>query len=590
MLRLRHAQRLICFAVMKMDDLYQIALKHAIRNASEYGKADATAVVGKLLAEAPLAKADIKAAMDCATRAVEEANALSPERLAQAAKGACGDHGKKDAAGEEGEKKIALPNAEAAKVVTRFPPEPNGYPHIGHAKALFLNYDAARQYGGKFYLRWDDTNPEAEKAEFVDAIKAGMEWLGITPDRETFVSDDMETLYGYGKKLIELGGAYVCLCPQQKVKELREKKAGCECRGAPAENGLYLWEGMHNGRFKQNQAVVRFLGDMASENTVMCDPVLFRIIEASHYRQGDRFRVWPTYDFDVCIEDSTTGVSHAMRSKEYELRDELYFSVLGRLGLRKPQLVEFSRLSIKGMPVSKRLLKKLIEEKKVFGWDDPRLPTLNALKRRGITRQAIANFVRSFGLSKVESEPPIDRLLVENRRLLEPTADHYFFVGEPVRLHVKGAQKAEVSLRKHPIADRGWRKITAGDSFYIAKKDAEPLAVGESFRLKDLLNAKVTDKGKNFVEAEFVSREGVMQKKIHWVPNNGQALPARLLAPSELFDERENFREESLVTVDGYCEPECKAVRRGESVQFERVGLAVCDDDKKLAFVLSTRL
>jgi len=561
-----------------------LARKFALKNAFDYGKADAKAILGKVLGGCADAKKDMLATLEIASAAAAEANALDKPALEKALSSFEFEKPKK-----EEPKKVELPNAEQGKVVTRFPPEPNGFMHIGHAKAVLLGYDAAKNYGGKFLVRWDDSNPEKEKIEYVDAIRSSLQWLGITPDGESYVSDDMEKLYDYGTQMIRKGKAYVCFCPQAVMKELRAAGKDCDCKKKTIEENADEWQGMLNGRYRHNQAIVRFTGDMKSLNTVMRDPVLFRILDASHYRQKDKYKVWPTYDFEGPIEDSITGVTHAMRSKEYELRDELYYAVLDCLELRKPTLVEFSRLSIKGMPISKRLLKALIEDGSVMGWDDPRLPTLEGLKRRGITPEAVSNFVRAFGLSKVESQPPIDRLLVENKRIVDPVANHYFFVPSPVRLHVRNAPERAAKLKRHPAEGSGMRTLDARNDFYIPKRDADLLAKGEMFRLKDLYNCKVVDAGTNFVEAEYVSDEGAVEKKVQWVPQGKQAVAAKLVVLGELLDENEKYRKESLETLEGYCEQECRTLKKGDVVQFERIGFAVLDDEKKMAFILTSK-
>ncbi|MFA5247618.1 MAG: glutamate--tRNA ligase family protein, partial [Candidatus Micrarchaeia archaeon] len=340
----------------------ELSKKFALKNAFDYGKADAKAILGKVLAGCADAKKDMKATMEIAIAAAAEANAMDKAGLQKALSSFQFEAKKK-----EEPKQVELPDATQGAVVTRFPPEPNGYMHIGHAKAVLLGYDAAKNYGGKFLLRWDDSNPEKEKQEYVEAIRASLSWLGITPDGESYVSDDMEKFYAYALQMIQKGKAYVCFCPQATMKELRGSQKECDCRKKAVEENKDEWEGMLNGRYRHNQAVLRFAGDMASLNTVMRDPVLFRILDAPHYRQKSKYHVWPTYDFEGPIEDSITGVTHAMRSKEYELRDELYYAILDCLELRKPKLVEFSRLSIKGMPISKRLLKALIEDGSVTG-------------------------------------------------------------------------------------------------------------------------------------------------------------------------------------------------------------------------------
>ncbi|MCX6778483.1 MAG: glutamate--tRNA ligase family protein [Candidatus Micrarchaeota archaeon] len=337
-------------------DVETAARKHALKNAFDFGRADMKAVVGKVIAEVPEARKDMKAAMAAVMRVVAQVNEMKKEEIAK-------ELGQYEfIEKKEEEKGITLPNAEqGTRVVTRFPPEPNGYPHIGHAKAVFLDYEAARAYGGEFILRFDDTNPEAEKAEFVDAIKDALSWLGISYSQELYASDFMPKIYECAEKLISGGHIYACSCPQDVVKENRMQGKECACRSAPTDQNMQKWKGMLDGSVKKGEVAIRLKGDMSSLNTAMRDPTMFRIIESEHYRQGNKYRVWPSYDFQAPVLDSLNGVTHAMRTKEYELRDEMYYKILDMLGMRKPILVEFSRLSIKGMPISKRLLKPLIE-------------------------------------------------------------------------------------------------------------------------------------------------------------------------------------------------------------------------------------
>ncbi|MDD5337610.1 MAG: glutamate--tRNA ligase family protein, partial [Candidatus ainarchaeum sp.] len=343
--------------------------KHALKNAFDFGKPNPGAIAGKVIAEFPDAKKDMKETMRLIGEAVAEVSKLRKDEI---------EHKLKSytfAEKKEEEKKLALPNAEFGKVVTRFPPEPSGYPHIGHAKAAFLDYGCAKEYGGKMILRFDDTNPEKESQEYVDAIKEGLEWLGIEWDSESYSSDKMKLFYECAEKLMEKDAVYVCTCAQEQVSEGRTTGKACACKTLEKSETLARWKKMHSG-YKPGEAIVRLKGDLSAQNTVMRDPTLFRIISAEHYRQGKNYSVWPTYDFDAPIMDSMEGVTHAMRTKEYELRDELYFLLIKLLGLRVPDLVEFSRLSIKNAPIGKRFITPLVKEGKVMGWDDPRLPTL----------------------------------------------------------------------------------------------------------------------------------------------------------------------------------------------------------------------
>ncbi len=550
--------------------------KHALRNALDHGKADPKAVVGRVIAECPEAKKDMKTTMKMIGEVVSEINSLSKEQMEKEISKYSFVEKK------NGERGLELEGAEVGKVVTRFPPEPNGYPHIGHAKAAFIGWSAARKYNGKFLLRFDDTNPDAESAEFVGVIKEAFEWLGIDWDSETYTSDYMPKLYGFCEKMLEKGHAYVCTCKPDEIRENRAAGKPCKCKEKERGEQLSLWGGMLSGSILKGDAIVRFAGHMASENTAMRDPTLFRIIETPHYRQGTKYRLWPIYDFEAPILDSLEGVTHAMRSKEYELRDELYFAVLNALELRKPKLVEFSRLSIKGMPVSKRLLKPLILNKTVMGWDDPRLPTIAALRRRGISKEAIKNFVLSFGLGKTESNPTIDALLAENKKLLDPVSERYFFVSSPAKLIVNSAPQLTAKLKKHPEKDLGFREIETMGQFFISGNDASNLEIGSQFRLKDLYNVKVTGKGET-ITGEFAGKEVGPGPKVQWVVPGG--IEASILVPGELVDDEGKPLENSLRIDSGYCEGECAKLSEGQVIQFERYGFCKLDDKKKVRFI-----
>ncbi len=568
-------------------DLFETARKHALRNALLHGSASAGAVMGKVVAEFPDAKKDMKALGEQIAKAVAAVNALSPEQIAKEA-----------AVYPEGEKpaqephKLRLEKAVVGKVVTRFLPEPNGLLHVGHAKAAWLSRQAADDWDGRCLLRFDDTNPEKEEQAFVDAIKADVEWLGLKFDAaESYTSDLMPQLYKYAEKLVAEGHAFVCTCAVETVRANREAKKECACRGKDASANLDDWQKMKTGGLKEGGAILRLKGDMAALNTVMRDPTLYRILQAPHYRQGNKYKAWPTYDFEVSISDSLNGVTHALRSKEYELRDELYSRIIELAGLPKPFVYDFARLNIKGTVLSKRFLKPLIDEGKVMGWDDPRLPTIGGLRRRGMLPQAIKKFALSQGLGKVESEPTWETLLVDNRRMLDAVAERYFFVAAPVELLVENVptnfQKV-VELPKHPKEDKGKRNLRAGTSFFIAGSDASELKEGDVFRLKELYNVKVRQKAGAKLIGEFAGVELLPNtKKLQWVPaEKGEQLKCRLLVPGDLLKEDGSFNEDSLKTVEGYCENDCGRLKEGAIVQLERTGFARFDDGKTMTFVL----
>jgi glutamyl-tRNA synthetase len=470
-----------------------------------------------------------------------------------------------------------LKGAVHGNVITRFPPEPNGYPHIGHAKAAIIDEEYARMYGGKLILRFDDTNPLKEKLEYYDAISEGLEWLGVKPDLVKNTSDDIAVLHSYGQKLVELDGAYVCTCRQERMHDLRAKGLPCECR---AEHAVALdrISKFFDGSFEQNQAIIRFKGDMADQNTAMRDPALFRILEGDHPKLGNRIRVWPTYDFAAPLEDSLDGVTHAMRTKEYELRNELYFAILERLSLRKPEMIEFSRLEFEGVPVSKRKIRPLIDNGTIQSWDDPRLPTLKSFKRRGFVPAAIRKFVLSLGITLAETKPPFEALEAFNRKIIDPISPRLFFVRNPVLVNIEGAKENKLVLKNHPTdAALGTRQVEVDGAAYISGDDATSLSVGDEIRLMEYCNLRVVGTGKEKITATLAD-EGIRQsmKKIQWVAKN-DIVDYKILIPKELY-KGDEYNTNSLEVAQGFAERYASRLKPDTSVQFVRFGFCRIDD------------
>jgi glutamyl-tRNA synthetase len=558
-----------------MPDLDSIIRKHVLKNAHDYGKPNAGAIVGKVIAEHPECKKDMKSTMSKINDEISRASKLSKDEMAKEMEGF--EYYQK----KEEEKTIKLPDAEDGKVVTRFPPEPSGYPHIGHAKAAWLDFEAARVYNGRMLLRFDDTNPEKESQEYVDAIKEGLRWLGIEWASESYTSEHMDKVYEAAEKLIRDGRAYVSTAERDRLSESRTTSKPLPERSLPPEEHLERWKGMLSGEYKQGEALLLFKGDLESKNTVMRDPALARIIEKTHYKQGDRYHVWPGYDLSVVVMDHIEGLTHPMRSKEYELRDELYYTLFDALGWKRPKMIPFSRLAIKNAPISKRLITPLVQEGKVMGWDDPRLPTLAGLKRRGMLPEAIKQFVLYFGLSLSESEPDWDALLAYNRKLLDPEAPHYFFVPEPVELEVKGLGQQEVELKLHPKKGLGSRKLKVSSKVYVPAADVKDLREGDSFRLKDLCDVKLTKTGDR-LEGEV--SEGMSDKKVQWVSDS--RADCAVLIPKDLLKDGE-YDEGSLQEVRGYCEDTVLSLDEGTILQFERFGFCRLDRKGPLTLVYS---
>ncbi len=564
------------------DELKREIRKMALQNAFEHGGETRDKIIlGKILGTKPEFRTKVKEISKDISEIVSNVNQLSseeqkkeidenfPEVLAPKAKIV------------EREGLPELKDAEQGKVITRFPPEPNGYPHIGHAKAAIINSEYAKMYGGKFILRMDDTNPEAERMEYHAAIKVGLEWLGIEFDTVKNTSDDMELFYEKGIELINSGKAYVCTCKREDISKNRRERKACKCSMKDVNKNNKNWEKMQE-KFKPGDAVVRFRGDMKADNAVMRDPVLFRIIDEKHYTLGEKYRIWPSYDFAVAIEDSIDGVTHAFRSKEFELRKELTDTILDTLNMRKPYQGFFSRLEFKGMPISKRIIRPLIEEGKVSWYDDPRLPTLEALKRRGIKPEAIRKFIMSLGLTKANTLAPFDSLEAFNRKFVDPDSKRLFMVSNAKKLTVKNLPVSSVEIPNHPVVDMGKRKIEVNGEFYISGDDAQNIKEGMQIRLLGLGNISIKKDGIEF-EGEFEGEQNIANiPKIQWVPQK-TAHKIKMIIPKVLFNGDE-FNEDSLEELDVYTEPQYLQLKEGEEIQFVRFGYCRKDSQNQAIF------
>lgn len=577
-------------------ELEILVLKNALPHD---GKADLNSVVKSLVANHPDIRKQIKELIPQIKEIVQQVNdmrieeqesrllELDPTLDVEAIKAG----GKKK---KEKEWQLPpLPNAQQGKVITRFPPEPNGYLHIGHAKAAFIDFEYAKMYEGKFIVRFDDTNPKNVKAEFYEAQLADLKWLGIEPDRVYNSSDNIETHYELARKLLRQGDAYACTCPIEIMRENRKQGLACECRNLPIEDHLQRFEDMHDpSKVKEGEMIIRLKADLQHPNTAMRDPTLFRIIDHPHPKLGTTYRVWPTYDFVGAVEDSLSGVTHAFRSKEYELRLEAYHYLLDKLGLRHPYMAEFSRLDIEGLPVSKRKIKPLIERNLVEGFEDFRLPTLRGLDARGFVPEAIKRFVLAQGVGKTEGKVVLNALEAENRKILDPTTRRLYFVRNPRVAYIEEPipdYPESIELAYHPDnKDLGTRKIPLDEHqvFYLDEDDVNNLKIGEIFRLKGLFNVEVRSlppapepivlkwKGKKLIKSS---------KKIQWV--SARPVKTRMYVAEKLFlsvNRKVSKKEKqtidvlnptSLRIIDGWCEPAIlEDFNVGDHAQFERIG------------------
>ena len=565
------------------DDLKKEIRKIALQNAVEHdGKTKDKVVLSKSLGTIPELKNNVKEVIPEIASIVSQVNGMSIEEQKTEIQNNFPEI--LDVKENVKEERVGLPpleGAEQGKVVTRFTPAPNGYPHIGHAKAAIISEEYAKMYGGKLVLRYDDTNPEDTRLEYWAAIKVGLDWLGIEFDEIKNTSDDIGLLYDKCVEMIKKNYAYVCTCKRDTISKNRKEMVSCECSMGDVKQNEERWERMFK-KYKPGEAVVRFRGDMESKNTVMRDPVLFRINDARHARLAEEHRVWPSYDIAVAVEDSTDGITHALRSKEYELRNELYHAILDALDMRHPKMLEFSRLEFKGMPVSKRILRPLIDEGKVSSYDDPRLPTLAALERRGITPEAIRKFTLSLSLTKADTLAPFDSLEAFNRKIVDENSIRLFMVKDPKTLTIRNLPNSTVELPNHPSNKMGTRKVMVEDSVFLSSDDVKSLKIGDQLRLMGLGNVKITSVNSE-ITGEFTGDErNVNFMKLQWVSQKN-AHELKILIPQRLFVD-DKFNEESLEKINVYVEPHYLELKNGEEIQFVRFGYCRKDSSKQAIF------
>ena len=412
------------------------------------------------------------------------------------------------------------------KIITRFPPEPNGYLHIGSAKAIMINYETAKKYGGKFNLRYDDTNPAKEDNEYVESIYEDLHWLGAIPNGGIYYgSDYFDKCYEFAVKLIKDGKAYVCDLSADEMREYRGTLTtpGKESpyRNRSVEENLDLFERMKNGEFADGTHTLRAKIDMASPNFNMRDPAIYRIVHTSHHRQGDKWCIYPLYDFAHPIQDALEGITYSLCSLEFENHRPLYEWVINNIGVDNkpnPKQREFARLNVTHTVMSKRYLRYLVENNMVDGWDDPRLPTLCALRRRGYTPSSIFNFVRSAGVAKANSLVGIEMLEHCIREELNASADRRICVKNPIKVVVTNYPEDKVEYFELPnnpsVEGAGTRAVAFTRELYIDESDFAEVPPPKFFRMKP--DGEVRLMGAYIVKCnDIIKNEDGSIKEIH---------------------------------------------------------------------------
>ncbi len=564
---------------MVKQEIQELVFKYSLFNASQHdGKANLGSVINKIIAEKPELKPNIKKLIPDIKPIIDQINSMSPaEQIELLQKDF--PNLKPKPKHDEQFSLPDLPNFSAyKKIITRFSPNPNGYLHLGHVKAFRLNERYTRQHSGQLLLRFDDTNPNAVDNKFYKIIEDNLAWMGIKFNEISYSSDFIEKIYEITKQMLIDNYLYICECKSEILKTNRLNKQSCEHR--TNLNHVTNIEKFFSSTELSN-VIIRFKGNMKSDNTAMRDPTLMRIINSPHPRTGNKYWIWPTYDLAAPIIDCLQGVTHVLRSKEFELRNELYDEITkivfeqGNIQTR-PSLMNFSRVLMKGSPTSKSVINTLIEKGQIKEWNDPRLVTISALRRRGFVVEGINNFIDSLGLSKSESSPSLELVASFNRKARDKTDKRYFFVKDPIKLIVTNVPIQSVTLKHHPTENLGSRTINISDEFWVSIDDLNNSNSGDVIRLMDLFNIEIKNKTKMIIEADFVSQKPIPKvKKIHWVASDG--IPFNLTIPNNdkfsinsdgLFE----FHPDSLTTLNGFAESNCQQLNDGDLIQFNRIG------------------
>lgn len=516
----------------------------------------------------------------------------------------------------------------------RFPPEPNGYLHIGHTKAICINFGLGEKYSAPVNLRFDDTNPEKEEQEFVDSIKRDVEWLGFKWDKELYASDYFQTLYNWAVELIKRGKAYVDEQSSQEITEQRKTptESGVESpyRNRPVEESLSLFEKMKNGEFQEGSMSLRAKIDMNSPNMNMRDPVMYRILKRPHHRTGEKWKIYPMYDWAHGQSDYIEQISHSLCSLEFENHRPLYDWYLDQVytppSVRNKQR-EFARMNVSFMITSKRKLQRLVEEKVVNGWDDPRMPTVSGLRRKGYTPESIRNFIDRVGVAKRENLIDIQLLEFFVREDLNKKATRLMCVTDPLKLVITNYPEDAteyVETENNPEdADAGERSMPFSKELYIEKEDFKEEANNKFFRLK--LGGEVRLKSAYIIKAESVEKDNEgnvttvfctyeplsksgsgtpeslkkVKGTLHWVSAK-HAHPVEIREYDRLFtvpqpdaekdaDFLSYINPDSLKVLNGYGEPAIALTKTGEPIQFQRIGYFTKDQDSTESHLVFNR-
>ena len=565
---------MVCSLSMSKDEIREAALKYAVHNASTHeGVAQKGPIIARIMGESPELRTQAKTVIAIVEEVLEEVNSWTLERQTQMIQDRWPELLETKRKEEEKKTLPPLENVERFEEIrTRFAPNPDGALHLGSAEPIIFCDEYAKMYDGKFVLRYEDTSPDVKAPilEVYDWIIEDIKWLEVKVDEVYMQSDRLEIYYGYAVKLMEMGAAYVCTCDSTVFKELYMAKKACPCRDQPPEVHLERWGKMLDGTYRKGEAVVRIKTDLEHPNPAIRDWPALRIVTGTHPRQGNKYRVWPLYNYSCGIDDHEMAISHIIRGKEHEVNTTRQRYLSKHLGWEYPEVINVGRLGLEVGILSKSKIRRGIEDGVYSGWDDPRLGTLRALRRRGLQPGAIRKIMIQVGPKPINATLSWDHVASVNRRIIEPGAKRFFFVKDPVALHVTGIDGNHIAkLMRHPDhPDWGTRdyEVTPDEgeaSFVISGEDLDRLDLGGKARLMGLFNIEVTGKTQSGVDARYLSKGRQEAREadapfIHWLPK-GVGMNAKVVMP----DASE---------AKGLAEPSCADLKPDDMIQFERFG------------------
>ena len=550
-----------------MNDLEEIVYKHALLNAAKHkGSANPGAVMGSIMANEPELRSRAKEIGPLAGKIVAQVNNLSAEEQASEMEKYDVEVKEKKKVKEVGLQE--LPGTHE-NIVLRFAPNPSGPLHIGHSRAAVPNAEYVKRHKGKLILRIEDTDPKRVYEDAYEMIPQDLKWLGINPDEIVYQSDRFEIYYDYARQLIEKGAAYMCTCDGATFKELKDNCQACPCRDNSVEENLELWDKFDT--MEAGEAVLRVKTDINHKNPAIRDWVAMRLVDETHPRLENKYRIYPMMNFSVAVDDHLMGMTHVLRGKDHLANSEKQKYLYDHMGWDMPEFIHYGRLKMEDIALSTSKALAGIEDGTYNGWDDPRLGTLRAIARRGIDPRTIYDLITEIGVKMADSAISWKKIYGLNRNFLEPIANRYFFVEDPQIIEVNNYEDGEVVIERPLHADhldRGNRLLPFDGRAYLAKSD---IADGV-FRLMDAVNVDIKDGNVTYNSTSFEEARDIKARIIQWVPVEENVKVTIVMDDASL---KTGLGESAL------CDLEV-----GDVVQFERVGFARLDEirDDELVF------